>query len=274
MILQEAVSPIHQRAKGEGRLSVKNAGGKSRIDTLFQEGCAKIRIPESFDKSLEGVLINTSGGLTGGDKVFWGVEAGDSTDVVITTQACEKVYKASSGVAEVECRLAAGACSKLAWLPQETILFDNGHLVRRLDIDLAEDAEFLGVESVILGRTAMGEEVKKGLFRDRWRVRREGQLIHAEETKLDGNIADIISAGAVLGGDIAFATLLYCGAYAEAHLPKIRALLGTSEGGASYWEGKLLVRLVAKSGFDLRKILIPVISVLRNGAPLPKVWTL
>ncbi len=274
-MLQEASSQIHQRAKGEGRLALKVSAGRSRIDTLFQEGCAKIRLPDTFgSQATEAVLINTSGGLTGGDRIIWHVEAGTDTDAVITTQACEKVYKASSGVAEVVTTISVQDGASLAWLPQETILFDNGYLTRRLDVDLAADAEFVGVEAVILGRKAMGETVDAGLFRDRWRIRREGVLIHAEETRLDGAISGITAEAAVLGGQLAFATLIYCGAYAEAYLPKIRAILDDAEGGASCWEGKLLVRIAAEDGFALRKLLIPVISVLRKGAALPKVWTL
>jgi urease accessory protein len=272
MMMQGVAQGLPQRAKGEGRLSVKRSGGKSRIDTLYQEGCAKIRLPDTFDTSLEAVLINTSGGLTGGDHMEWRVEAGSNTDVVVTTQACEKVYKASEGSADVEAHLTAGEGARLAWLPQETILFDYGHLNRRLDVDLAADAEFLGLEAVILGRTAMGEVVNTGLFRDRWRVRREGRLIHAEEARLDGAVNDIAGMSAVLNGNLAFATMLYCGPLSEGFLPKIRAVLEKVEGGVSQWEGKLLVRLTAVDGFALRKILIPVISLLRNGAALPKVW--
>lgn len=272
MSVQEAVTGRPQRAKGSGRLSVKRSGGKSRIETLFQEGCAKIRLPDTFDDTLEAVLINTSGGLTGGDRISWAVEAEANTDVTVTTQACEKVYKASEGAAEVEAILKAGEGARLSWLPQETILFDYGHLNRRLDVDLAPDAEFVGVEAVILGRTAMGELVNTGLFRDRWRIRRDGRLIHAEDARLDGAVNDIASLAPVLAGNLAFATLLYCGPSTEALLPKIRAVLGDADAGASQWDGKLIVRVAAANGQHLRKILSPVISLLRNGAALPKVW--
>ena len=272
MVMQGAAIGMPQRAKGTGRLAVKRSGGKSRIDVLFQEGCAKIRLPDTFDETLEAVLINTSGGLTGGDRMNWRVDAGSNTDVVVTTQACEKVYKASDGAAEVEAHLTADEGAKLCWLPQETILFDYGHLNRRLDVDLADDSEFLALEAVILGRTAMGEVVNTGLFRDRWRVRRAGRLIHAEEARLDGAINDIAAMSAVLNGNLAFATMLYCGPNAEGLLPKIQALLANAEGGVSQWEGKMIVRLAAEDGFALRKLLIPVISLLRKGAALPKVW--
>jgi urease accessory protein len=274
MSMQDVTEGRPQRARGAGRLAVKQSAGRSRIDLLFQEGCAKIRLPDTYDTTLEAVLINTSGGLTGGDRMNWQVEAGCNTDVTVTTQACERIYKAVSGAAEVETHLRASAGSRLSWLPQETILFDHGHLNRRLDVDLDGNAEFLAVEAVVLGRTAMGELVNTGLFRDRWRVRRDGRLIHAEESRLDGAINDIAGMAAVLAGNLAFATLLYCGPYAESFVPKIQAVLSEAEGGVSHWEGKLIVRVTAVDGFALRKVLIPVISLLRNGAALPKVWNL
>ncbi|MOA09624.1 Urease accessory protein UreD [compost metagenome] len=112
-----------------------------------------------------------------------------------------------------------------------------------------------------------------GLFRDRWRIRHGGRLVHAEELVLQGEVAALTAKPAVLAGQVAFATLLYIGPLAEALLPKIRAIAGES-GGASEWQGKLVVRVSAEDGFSLRKLLFPIISLLRNGAPVPKVWNL
>jgi urease accessory protein len=263
-----------QRAEGRGHLAAKALAGRARIDELYQEGAAKIRLPETFDASMEAVLINTAGGLTGGDRMDWSVTAGSATRIDVTTQACEKIYKASSGTAEVTTRITVGAGARLDWLPQETILFDRASLFRRLEVDLDESAEFLAVEAVLLGRKAMGEAVETGLFRDRWRIRRSGRLIHAEELRLSEGIAALAARQAVLGGQVAFATLLYAGPLSEAYLFRLRPLVEGPMGGASAWSGKLVVRLAAADGFALRKILNPVISALRNGAPVPKVWNL
>jgi urease accessory protein len=230
---------------------------------------------------MEAILINTSGGLTGGDAIEWSVAAADSTRLSVTTQANEKVYKAAAGTASVSTQITVGEAASVHWLPQETILFDQASLTRRLDVHLAETSEFLAVEAVLLGRKAMGEAVNSGFFRDRWRVRRSGRLVHAEEMRFEGQIAQLSQAAAMLSGQVAFATLFYTGPLADALFPRLRQYLeGTAGGvslqtcGASCWNGKLLARLVAPSGFDLRKILIPAISVLRNGAPMPKVWNI
>ena len=223
---------------------------------------------------MEAILINTSGGLTGGDVIEWSVAAAASTALTVTTQANEKVYKASAGTASVTTEIAVGAHAVVHWLPQETILFDRSSLTRLIEVDLHETSEFLAVEAVLMGRQAMGERLNHGLLRDRWRVRRGGRLLHAEDMRFENAIDVLSSDAAILGGQPAFATLLYAGPLAEAVLPRVREVLGQANGGASHWQGKLVVRLVASSGYELRKILVPVIALLRNGAAVPKVWNI
>jgi len=263
-----------QRAEGRGHLAAKVQDGRTRIRELYQEGAAKIRLPDTFDSSMEAVIINTAGGLTGGDRMNWSVSAGAGTRIDVTTQACEKIYRASAGTAEVTTQIEVGLGARVDWLPQETILFDRASLLRRLDVDLDDSAEFLAVEAILLGRKAMGETMETGLFRDRWRIRRSGRLIHAEELRLSDAVALLAAEQAVLGGQVAFATVLYAGPMSEAYLARVRPLVDGHMGGASAWSDKIVVRLAAADGFALRKILIPVISALRNGAPVPKVWNL
>lgn len=252
----------------------KPLGGRTRIAELYQEGAAKIRLPQTFSAEMEAVLINTAGGLTGGDRLDWSFCAGPDTFLTATTQACEKVYKASAGTAEVVTRIEVASGARVHWLPQESILFDNAALSRRLEVDLDETAEFVAVEAILLGRKAMGEAMANGTLRDRWRIRRSGGIIHAEDLRMEGDVAALTASAAVLAGKVAFATVLYTGPLCEALLPKVRAALGDSPGGASQWNGKLVARLAAEDGYTLRKSLIPVISVLRGGASVPKVWNL
>ncbi len=267
-----------QRAWGKGRLVAKPFAGRTRIAELYQEGCAKIRLPESFDGKMEAVLINSSGGLTGGDRMDWSFAAGAGTHLTLTTQACEKIYKASADTAGVKTRIEVGPDASVHWLPQETILFDRASLTRRLDVDIAEGGAFLAVEAVLLGRTAMQEAMETGLFQDCWRIRKSGVLVHAENMRLSGAVGCLTQTAPVLGGRVAFATLFYTGPDCEMLVDRLRACLGDTAGGVSHYqvsgEDKLVARLAATDGFALRKILIPLISHLRKGASVPKVWTL
>jgi len=265
-----------QRIKATGRVSAVFKEGRSRLDRLYQEGSAKIRLPRLPGSALEVVLINTGGGLTGGDRLEWDVEAGPGAALVTTTQACEKVYRSSSGEARVTCRLRAGENGFLAWLPQETILYDASALSRTLEVDLAASARALIVEATIFGRTAMGERVRQARFRDRWRVRVDGRLVHAEDLAIEGGVDELLARAAIGNGAIAIATVLMVDRDAEARLPAVRDVIGPGD-GASAWSlgtsGKLLARLAATDGHGLRQKLIPLLRLLSGEAGLPRIWT-
>ena len=119
-----------QRVAASATLAAARSGGRTRLVRLFQEGAAKIRMPCVASDPLEAVLINTAGGLTGGDRIAWNIQAGPDASVSVTTQACEKLYRAASGRAESSIGLVAGEGARIAWLPQETILFDRSRLRR------------------------------------------------------------------------------------------------------------------------------------------------
>ena len=263
--------PRFQRAEGVGRIRIHAVGGASRLHRMYQDGCAKIRLPRDADAvGLEAVLINTAGGLTGDDRLAWTAEAGAGARLTVTTQACERIYRSNGGPAKVDVQLTVGEGAELHWLPQETLLFDRGALTRSFEADLAADARLLCAEAVVLGRTAMGEQVLNGRLRDRWRVRREGRLVFADEVRMEGEVARLAAAAPLLAGGCAFASLLLMAKDAERRLDAVRATLGEA-GGASAFDGKLFARIVAQDGRALRRVLIPALEALR-GAALPRVW--
>ncbi|WP_245892879.1 urease accessory protein UreD [Devosia naphthalenivorans] len=269
-----ADQPVMQRARGSGRIATKLRDGASVIDTLYQDGCAKIRLPNTHSDALEAVLINTAGGLTGGDHLQWHAKAAPGGNMVLTTQACERIYRSTGAVARVETRLEVGAGGHLDWLPQETILFAASKLDRQIDIELAEGASLTAVEAVLLGRDAMGELARDAYLRDNWRIRRNGRLIHAEATLLngDGGERDGLS---LLDGARAFATIVHIGPQAAQRLETVRALL-PSDGqiAVSAIGDRLVVRAMADSGLALRRMIIPVLAGLAGAGRLPRLWHL
>ena len=289
-------SPSHQRAAGRVAVSFRTVGGVSRIARLHQAGCLKLRFPrlpgQRASEGAQAILINSSGGVTGGDRLDQAFSVEPGADLTITTQACERVYRSSGGHAGVATRLTLGPGTHCAYLPQETILFDGGALRRQLDVDADPSARFLLCESVILGRERMGEMVEAGFLHDRWRVRVGGRLVYADDLRLDGAIAERTRSPASLGGHRAFATIVYAAPDAEFQRDRVRALrspkapapaalapvgLATTGdgliGGVSLVGGVLVLRLLAPSGLALRKRLIPVLTALAK-RPLPLVWSL
>ncbi len=262
-----------QRASGRGECFVKARASLTAIDRLWQQGCAKLRLPKAANGDFEVVMINSSGGLTGGDRLDWAFAAAAGCAMTVTTQACEKVYASLGGAAEVSTTLSIGTGGHINWLPQETILFDQAQLSRDLAVDLAPDATALIVESVLLGRLAMDETVHSGLFRDRWTIRRDGKNVHAEAFRIGPDVDVQAAQKAVLNGAKAFATILLLDPDSEPLLEPARSLIG-EKGGASFWNGKLLARLIDEDGYALRQRLVPLVSLLNKQAGLPKCWSL
>ena len=274
--MYDAGAAIHvaslPRARGTGRIAVRAIKGRTRLADLGQQGSARILRPHGQGPGFEATLLNTAGGITGGDRFSWEAEAGPGTRLTLATQAAERGYRSSGGHGAVTTRLSLGAGARIDWLPQETILFDGAALHRRLEVEMAEDATLLAVEPVLLGRSAMGETVQRADFRDRWEIRRAGRLIHLEALRLDGPIGSLSQGSATLAGHRAFATILYLAPDAEAWLDAVRAGLPETA-GASAWEGRLVVRLLADGSLALRRALVPILETLR-GAALPRVWTI
>ena len=263
------------RATGHIALSVAAAGHVTRRARVHEDGSLRVRFPNSAPQALEAVIVNTGGGMTGGDRFAIEIEVGEGASLIAGTAAAEKVYRSNGPDAEMTVRLDLAAGARLAWLPQETILFDEARLSRRIDIDLSEGASLLIAEAIVLGRAASGEAMNRGFFADRWRVRREGRLVFADTAWLEGAIAARLIEPAVSAGGIAIATVLIApGIEAELaqRLEQVRALSKhfAGEVGISAWSGLAVARLCAKDGAALRHDLIAVLAAL--GAQVPRLW--
>ncbi|MEI8146954.1 MAG: urease accessory protein UreD [Alphaproteobacteria bacterium] len=273
---RRAIEPKMERAHGVGKLVVGRRGDLTVVRDCYQEAAIRIRMPKPGPgMPFEAVLLNTSGGLTGGDRLSVSIEAAADTRLAVTTQAAEKIYRASGGIAKVETRLTLHTGASLDWLPQEAILFDGASLERRLDIDMAEDASLVAVETIMFGRLARGEVVDNAHLFDRWRLRRGGRLVYAEGLKLSGHVAKKLSRAAAGGTARAISTMVMAAPDAEARLDEARALLDQEmfanvEAGVSAFDGLLTMRALSADPFLLRRALTLFLTAMRG--PLPRVW--
>ena len=264
----------HQRARGTLRLAFKRRDDATVLDALRQEGCLKVRFPRTERGAWTGaVTLNTAGGIAGGDQLSTCIEAGPGTAATVASQAAERTYRALPGaVADVSTSLHVAAGAALEWLPQETILFDRCAARRRLQVELAGDAWFLGVEQLVFGRTAMGETVRTAGFRDLIQLRRDRRLVLHDAIRLDGPVQALLDRAATGNGARAVATLVHAAPDAARLLDPLRAALAGWEAGASAWDGMLVARVVAADGACLRRAVVAGLGVLRDGRPLPRVW--
>ncbi len=263
----------HQRATGELVVSIKRRDGRGALEGLRQEGCLKARFPRPVDW-MEVTTLNTSGGITGGDFLRTSITVRPGARATFTSQAAERFYRAldADAPADVRTGIEVGAGAACEWLPQESIVFDGCAMDRTLAVDVAEDGWFLGVESLVLGRAAMGERVRTARLRDAWRVRRGGRWLLHDAIRIGGDVTATLSGLATAGTQGAMATIvLVCGDAGD-RLDAVRSAFGDAEAGASAWNGMLVARIVARDGAALRATVVAGLNCLRGGRTLPRVW--
>jgi urease accessory protein len=259
------------RSMGAIKLAVGVRDGMSQRRRVAECGPLRVRFPTPDAADLEAVIVNTAGGIAGGDQHRLDISVQDNARLAVTTAAAEKIYRALGPDAEIEIKLKVAAGARLSWLPHEMILFDRCRLSRRIDVELSDNAMLTMAEMVVFGRVAMGEAVETGSFTDRWRVRQNGKLLFAETVKLDGAVAEMLAEPAVAGGGVAIATVLLVPGD-DGMIARVRAVSDQfmAEVGISAWNGIALARLCAKDGASLRHDLACVLTAL--GASLPRIW--
>lgn len=262
------------RAQGAINLSVHHRDGGTHLGRLRQSGCMKCILPQVFRPDAEAVLVNTAGGVTGGDLINVAAQASEGTQLSVTTQAAERIYRTTDGTTgRIETQIDVDAGARLNWLPQETILFDRARLRRDLRINLAADARLLLCETLVFGRAAMGEDVRHLQLDDRIRVTQDGAPLYLDGIRFEGDVEDQLGRGAITDGAGVVATLVFAAPEAESLLREVRALLPNTAGASLRSPNLLVLRALAGDSLDLRRFMIPVLEKL-SGQPLPAVWRL
>ncbi len=254
------------------------------LDDFYQQGCLKARFPTSEPGHIkEGVLINTSGGLTDGDRLDQSLVWGEGTMARISSQAAERVYRSRQNNAHIKTELALGAYAHGEYLPQECILFNGGRLHRANAVSLEKGASLIATESLVFGRTAMDEDVEEGSLFESWRIRYDGALIFADGFHLEGNIKEQLSRRAIANSAKAMATLLYVGERAGEFEKALKEACDAVSNdqvriGCSLLPKLLIIRILAVDGAKMRAALGNLLQALMaqtgktENAPLPKVW--
>jgi urease accessory protein len=270
-----------QRAEGSCRIVLSSSERGNRIMDVFQRSPIRVLFPTVGGAPIqEAVLVNTAGGVAGGDRLESSVTVLANASIAVTSQAAEKVYRALNEPARIAAKLKASDTAKLAWLPQETIVFDRARVWRQTEIELSSGAELLALEWLVLGRAAHGEEVNSGGIIDSWRVKKDGRLIWADTFRLTEEIFPHLHRKALLSACRAVATLLYFGPDLGKRLEFLRdpARSLACQCAATLVSGLIVARFGAKASSDLRLALRSLLQQFGRefGSGLfsvPKMWS-
>lgn len=261
------------RAVGRVAISCALSPTGTRIVDLEEHGGYRVKFPDPTGTAIEPVIINTGGGVAGGDRLDIDICAGKGAHIASSTATAERIYRSSGADTRINVRLRAAEGAALSWLPQATILFSGARLARRFDVDVSSKATLLMAEATVFGRIASGETMGPGYYRDDWRVRRDGRLLFAESIRMDGHIGDTLTRPAVMGGARSSGLLLYVDEHAEDRRDALREALQDRPGthGLSAWNGMLVLRVLAGGLSETHDLLQRAIGTLTQ-SPLPRTW--
>src|ERR1700746_1678673 len=84
-----------QRADGCGRIVLSGSENGIRIEDVFERSPIRVMFPSvGHGAAQEAVLINTGGGIAGGDRLECSVTALPGDSIAVTSQAAQKGYSA------------------------------------------------------------------------------------------------------------------------------------------------------------------------------------
>jgi urease accessory protein len=270
-----------ERANGLGRIVLTGSERGTRIADVYQKFPIGLVFPRIGDDLVkEAVIINSSGGTAGGDRLEIEVVALNNASVAVTTQAAEKIYRALDRPALVATKLKACGTAKLAWLPQETIVFNQARIRRQTEIDLCSGAELIALEWLVFGRAARGEEVVSGHISDSWHIKRDGRLIWADGFRVSDEVFAQLHRKALLSNWKAVGTLIYFGPSLDTRLRILREIAASLDCrcAATIVGAIIIVRVAAAASADLRRglrSLLEQFSRELGAGPfgVPKMWS-
>jgi urease accessory protein len=270
-----------QRAKGSCSVVFAGAEKGTRIVDVFQRAPIRIMFPRTdLGSAEEAVMVNTAGGIAGGDQLEVCVTALANASIAVTSQAAEKVYRSLDAPARIATKLKVCETAKLAWLPQETIVFNWARLSRTTEIEVSCGTELLALEWLVLGRAARGEEMVGGYITDGWRVKKNGRLIWADSFRVTDEIFPQLHRNALLSSCKAVGTLIYFGPCLDLRLESFRNIVRSvnCHCAATSIRELIIMRFAAKVPSDLRLGLRSALQQLSQELGpgpfrIPKMWS-
>jgi urease accessory protein len=254
-----------------------------------------LRVQRAFypeDQSLCHVyILHPPGGVVAGDELRVDVNLEHDAHVLLTTPGANKLYRSDVGTAIVEQSFSVAAQASLEYFPQETIVFDGAKARLHTQIDLQEEASYIGWDILCFGRRRSDEVFRTGEIRSSLCVRISDKPVWIDKTDFtphSNSNLDILLAPWGLGSMSVLGTLLATpipDASNQVLLSSIRDFLAGVTGletqpvvTVTIVDGLLVCRYMGECSQEAKNIFITVWRLLRplllkREAKLPRIWS-
>ena len=291
--METPATPARIITDGRGEVTFRlgkgaaHQGGHAALDHLYYRDPMKILFPRPVAGDLTtAVLVTTSGGMVGGDKLAFAGKVEEGASALFTAQAAEKIYRSVGPDCEMSVDLDVADGGWLEWLPHESILFDQARLKRTTTVRASGTGMVMAGEMMVFGRLARGEVFTTGLARDAWDVSIDGRPIWRDALHLEGDVLRMLDHEAAFDGARANATAILVGQGAEENLEAARDCLAQACEGleardvlcaATAMNGIVIARFMARDPMKLRRVYGAWWKTFRHqtrGLParLPRLW--
>ncbi len=115
-------------------------------------------------------ILHPPAGIAGGDALDIDVELDSESEVLITTPAATKFYRANPYPAKLTQQIRVAERASMEWLPQGNIFFDGAEVLLKTIMKLKQDSRLIAWDSQCLGRPACKEIYSSGAYQQRFEV--------------------------------------------------------------------------------------------------------
>ncbi|MDP6968075.1 MAG: urease accessory protein UreD [Gammaproteobacteria bacterium] len=253
--------------------------GKTRLTASHRRGPLAVQRAFFPEGNLNHTyLLHPPGGVVGGDQLDINIQVHPQGQVLLTTPGATKFYRSAGPQARLQQNLHIASGATLEWMPLENIFFPGTNTAIKTDVHLAEGGQFIGWEINCLGRPANDEGFTRGCIDSDFAFYRDGELLLLDRFATQGQsmISDPVgmrgfSAQAMLVATMADDILVeQVQTTLASYAPQIWA-------GASYFDGLLVVRVLAHQSQEMLQLLTAVWCLLRpeimgRAAMPPRIW--
>lgn len=265
------------------RMQVDSQDGRSRLRDCEHAGplrIQKVLYPQGGQLA-QLLLLHPPGGIAGGDQLSIQLRVEPGAHALLTTPGAGKWYKSGGDIARQDVVLQVAPGAALEWLPQEAIVFDQAVAEQTLTVDCSGDARCCGWDIVVLGRQARNERFMAGRWSQRIEIRRDGQPLWLERSRIAGDDELLRSVVGWNGHHVS--GLLWATGFTpdESLIDQCRAAVeqdGVIAGVTFLPDGPLLVRVLGSSAEQVREALTRAWALLRPSllgvaAQTPRIWS-